>query len=474
MIESADFQRLSLRNTTFCGILVLCISSAVWLLPPVLGYDRAIMVLTIAGFGGATVGLQFPALGFISLALLCTTDPIARNMLMASGGLIRYNTFNYFLLVVMLLGCPLLLRIANLHVRLLQALIALLFLGLTWSPNLRSGILHILSVVTIYGLIFFVQRAVRCAHIWFWVGCVCGVNAILATGWFYILEPVYLDKNALAYVSLAAIFLLCVSHICEPTRSVFQIYINAFLCVTNVALVAVSASRGGTLTALLCLVCFIAGTKQLAHRVLMVGVALGLLVLVAGMFPEKLEYSIMRFQRLANSEVSIKSRTSGRSDLMKGAWKMFQASPLGVGTGGFGYNYAIISVDEPEIRYAQGRERPSHSAWLKIMSENGVPGLLLLIAYVFSFVLAGITSRKLDYFMLGMCCTGTLSVAFITGEFQLKAVWLIAACSTVILHHRPSRLVSRPLETVPGPSHEPLAGSVRRDCLDHSGRPVLV
>lgn len=432
-VEADDASRLGrVSPACFWGVVWLVVTMGAWAVTPALDFHRVLQFLTFLGFAGGIVGLRYPAIGIISLAFLCTLDPLSRNLLMG-GGLLRFNTFNYYLLLVMLVGCPLLFRLSDIHTRLLQVLILLLLLGLLWTPNQKHGQTHVLNVITIHGMLFYVHRAARMEEIWTWTAIVCGLNAAVGTPLFYWLNPVYLDKNSLVFVSVAASFMLCFAYLVEERRNKLLSIGLLLLCLLNVGWAAASASRGGTLTSIACFFCMLAGTPKLRNKLGILMVAALIFAAVATIFPEKQAFAIRRFQRLGDSKVSLKSRTSGRSDLARGGLKIFAAHPWGVGTGGFGEHYAIVSVEALDITTAVGRARPAHTAWIKILAENGLPGFVLLLAFVFSFAIVGLFSRDFKFMMLGLLCTGAITVAFMSGEFQSKAVWLLAASTTVAM-----------------------------------------
>src|SRR5690242_540699 len=64
--------------------------------------------LNVVAFIAATVGLRQPAIGLLGIAMLCTLDPLVGPLLL-NGGLWRWNTLNYWLLIVMFLWSPFLL-----------------------------------------------------------------------------------------------------------------------------------------------------------------------------------------------------------------------------------------------------------------------------------------------------------------------------------------------------------------------------
>ena len=80
----------------------------------------------------------------------------------------------------------------------------------------------------------------------------------------------------------------------------------------------------------------------------------------------------------------------------------------------------------------------AHSGWIKVLAENGVPGILLLGAYVLSFTVSGWRARNPELLRLGLMVSAVLTVAWLSTEFQNKALWLLAAGATVLLEHNPA------------------------------------
>src|SRR5690606_20366556 len=131
---------------------------------------------------------------------------------------------------------------------------------------------------------------------------------------------------------------------------------------------------------------------RMSHRVMTVGVAVVLGSVILTRFVEENEYTATRLEQTFDSSTSISKRTSGRSDLVAVGWQMFLDRPLGNGTGSFARNYARASLDQG-VEFHAGREMAAHSAWVKVLAENGLPGILLLIAFCCSFVWVGWSRR---------------------------------------------------------------------------------
>ena len=149
------------------------------------------------------------------------------------------------------------------------------------------------------------------------------------------------------------------------------------------------------------------------------------------------------------------SRTSGRSDLALGGWYIFQEHPLGVGTGGFGDAWSTLNRREGLSDFREGARTAAHSAWIRVLAENGIPGILALFGFVFSFAVIGWRRRSSGAFPLGLLVTFTLAVAFLAHEFQGKGLWFLVAGAMTLLRRIPADVERRaaplPLTVPEGP-----------------------
>jgi heme/copper-type cytochrome/quinol oxidase subunit 3 len=85
---------------------------------------------------------------------------------------------------------------------------------------------------------------------------------------------------------------------------------------------------------------------------------------------------------------------------------------------------------------------------VKILAENGVPGLLVLGGFVLSFAVTGLRSRIRSLRRLGLMTTAVLALAFTSTEYQNKGVWFLAAITIAMMGPtsplRPARAPSAP------------------------------
>jgi O-antigen ligase len=190
-------------------------------------------------------------------------------------------------------------------------------------------------------------------------------------------------------------------------------------------------------------VLFLLVFMRLSFRLIFV-LALAVLAafVVKAQFAAQEQRAVGRVGQLFDPNRSMASRTSGRINLAMGGWYMFRSNPLGVGTGGFAANYAQLGNLQGLGRFKEGHEMQAHSEWIKVLSENGIPGTILLAAFVGSFAVSGWALREKGLFPLGLLVTGALGVGFFSREFQDEALHLLIA-GTMTLFQRASAAQAR-------------------------------
>jgi len=399
------------------------------------GFESALVVLTIVSFAAVVLGLTRPILGVFGVGMLSTLDAATRVFLL-EGGLWRWNTINYWLLAVMLLSLPFLLRLRDTQSRLLQVFLLLLALELAISADRRLGVQHVLGLTILFGLLVYFTRAAREEHIWYWLGVVNGTLAAVGGLVFYLQMDrlPYINPNAWAYVPLTGVFTVCLGLLSGRRGPRGQITL-LLLATVNVVWVFLSGSRGGLLIAAACLALLVVAVRPLRRRVAFSTVGLLLAVAIATQFADLQTFGLQRIGVLFDRDRPLVSRTSGRSDLIIAGWHIFLGHLLGVGTGGFPDAWAALGDLGGRLTFQRaGAETQAHSGWIKTLAENGVPGILLLAAYVASFAVVGWrrSKRGLDLRLLGLLVTAVLGVALVSTEFQGKGLWFLAAGATAL------------------------------------------
>lgn len=425
----------SLSPAEFWGRSLIAVILLTWGASFAIGFQSALSVLSVISLAAAIVGLRKPALGLFGISMFCTLDAIMAPLLL-SGGLLRWNTVNYWLLIVMLLYLPFLLRLSDLHSRLFQLLILLLTLEIAFSPNQQLGILVILGIVVQLGILVYFVRASEDERNWYWLGLVCGTLAAVG-GLAYFAQKShlpYINPNDWSFFPLTALFAICLSlpHSFRQRRGQVNLML---LAVTNLAWVFLSGSRGNLSMALCCLLFLMLSLRGISTRLTLFIASALIGLLISTQFADLQYTALQRIGLLFDSTSSARSRTSGRSDLLVGGWLIFLDHPFGVGTGGYPSAWAQIGYKEELSNFKRGVEWQAHSGWIKTLAENGVLGIVLLATYVLSFAVIGWTKQNRNSLILGLLMTTILSVAFISFQLEwAKGLWFLAAGATVLLN----------------------------------------
>jgi hypothetical protein len=248
------------------GLALMLITLLAFGAAPWLGFTRSLAVVTLAGYVATLVGTSYPAVGFLGIGVLCVLDAPARIYLL-TGGLFRYNTLNYILLLVLVFGLTSVLRFRDVQTKLLLLLIVLLMVELLISPDLAFGVQHVFNVVSLLGLLIYFQRAAADRRTWIWFALTCGV-AGAAGGFAFNLQQAVLpfaNPNALAYFPLGAMFAVCLAFRFADEHARVQLLL-AMLAGINAVWVFLTASRGSLLVATLCGLFLLLSTPSLSRR----------------------------------------------------------------------------------------------------------------------------------------------------------------------------------------------------------------
>ena len=421
------------------GPLFVTLVLACWAATFGIGFKAGLGILTACGFIAAIVGLFRPVIGLFGVGILCTLDPLMNSFLF-TGGLWRWNTFNYLLALVAVMSAPLLLGMSDARNRLAQLFATLLGLELLASPDWYTGLQDVAGVAALFGLVVYFARAAEDVAAWRWLALVCGATAA-AGGIAYFLQQTtlpYLNRNASAFLPLTALFAISLAFpLARPGLRGQGIL--AILAAANYTLVFLSGSRGTLLTATGCGLVILILTQRMRRRWVVVLTA-GLVVLaMTRQFNARQSGAVNRINLLLNPQQSLLNRTSGRSALLIDGWHMFLDHPLGVGTGGYGVTRVNSAGAGP--RWEPSSQLAAHAGWIKILAENGLPGIALIGPFVLSFAVAGWRSRNRDLLMLGLLVTLAFGLGFVSTEYQNKGLWFLAAGVMVLL--RPGSVLTR-------------------------------
>lgn len=422
------WQQLHQSSTSigfYAPVLMIFILTA-WTCSFLLGFQTVLTLLNISGLLLAAVGIWNPKPGLIGISFLCTLDALTRTFLL-SGGLWRWNTLNYWLLVVIILNLPLFLRIQDVHTRLVQVLLAIMGLMLFFSLNLKNGVQTILNILTMFGILIYFIRAIKDKSTWYWAGLICGFTSAVGGAVFYLQigELPYINPNSFIHFPLAGIFALCLG-LPEAIKKEQGRFLILVLMIVNLVWVFLSGSRGGLLTAFMCVIYYVIVMRSFSWTSALLILGLISFFWFSNFLLDKQIYSINRIQKLFDSSYTLAQRTSGRSDIFWTGWQIFLEQPLGIGTGSFeeGANYLDI---------IGGKNRPAHSAWIKVLAENGFLGFIVFFLWVFSYFIRGASSGSYTKFSIGLLVTLVLSFAFVTTEFSGKNLWFLTAGATAML-----------------------------------------
>jgi len=423
----------SARSTRLLGWSFLVLICGAWSASMILGYRTALAIVTTFGFLGAALGIAQPTLGLLAIGVLCTVDAPAR-ILLLTGGIWRWNTINYWLLFVLICFAPLVLRWRDVHTRLAQLVLAVLAVGLTISPNPAEGVQHILGMLSVLGLMVYFVRARLDGLLLYWLALVCGTTSALGSIAFLLQQHAvpYVNPNAFAFLPLTGVFAICLGFPGAATVRNGQLLLSV-LAGINLACIFLTGSRGAMLSGIACALFLAMTLRGMGTRVIALFVAACVALGIATVFTDLQEHAVHRLDKLFTSEYSLAARTSGRSELVRAGLLVFQRQPLGVGTGGFAAQYPDVSEIPGFTGFGRGRQIPAHSAWIKVLAENGLPGVVLLAAYVLSFGIVGLRRGDRTLRALGLLGTCGLGVAFLSTEFQDKGLWLLASGITVVL-----------------------------------------
>lgn len=427
--------------------------SLIWLLSFVIGYKTSVAIITFFGFAFAIAGMRWPMYGLVGIGLLCSVDSITRTYLM-TGGLLRYNTFNYWLLFVIVCTLPIQARQKDIHTWLMRWLAVLLVAELFWSPTMKYGVLHILNFVTVFGLFTYFYRCRRNPRMWYVLAITIGVSSAIGGIAFFlnqdglsfiaaraeyrendIFDRNYIDPNAFSYFFLTALFSISMGLTSNAARGIERLYLY-LLFATNLCWIFLVGSRGAILVGSACSLYLLFAARSTSRRFQIIALATVGILATVNYFPQYTDRTFHRVDKLMDEDLSAAQRTSSRSDMAIGAWRMFVKNPVGVGTGGFEDAWKNLDNTEGLGKEKIGKRKAAHSAWLKTLAENGVPGILLFTTFVFSFVYAGFKKGQFATIGMGILVTLTMSLCFMSTQFQSKGIWFVVAAGIVFIHHR--------------------------------------
>lgn len=409
------------------GNVLILVILAIWGLGFAIGYSTSVLLLNVLGLLLAIMGLRYPAIGVLGVGLLCTLDPLTRNLLL-SGGLWRWNTLNYWLVIVVLLNLRLFLRLNDPNTRWLQAFWGIMALMLPLSVYFSDGVQDLLNVGATLGILIYFVKASRNSQVYFWQGVVNGMAGALGGLTFYIQlgNLPYINPNSWAAFPMTALFSIALALPgAKDIRHGRPILL--FLAAVNVIWIFLTGSRGSLLTALVVVVYYLIVLRSFSWTTLFLVVGSMAVFWASNFLWERETYALSRIQRLFDPTYTLAERTSGRSIIAETGLKIFQERPLGIGTGSFRAGAILLSIQG-------GAARPAHSGWIKTLAENGIQGIFIMVFMVGSFLVVGWQRRDRYCFAIGLLVTTVLAVSFVSKEFQGKDLWYLVAGAIPLLN----------------------------------------
>lgn len=426
------------RNVAW-GPVAAALIAGLWGLGVLVGFQISLMALTILSFVAVIAGLRYPAIGLLGVVALCILDAPARVYIL-TGGLLRWNTLNYWFLLMMVLYAPFLLRLRDPHSITLAVFIGLLILELLISPDVANGVQNVVGILSVFGMLIYFARAGHDPRMWFWLSFNGGLLGALGA-LVYFLQRITLpeiNENAWAAFPLTAVIAVLLGFPAAARLRRGQAALMV-LAATNMVWIFLSGSRGTLAIGACCFIVLIVALRGVRQRTTALAAACVIVFASTAHFGKLQDRAIHRLTKLFTTEhalagnYTLASRTSGRSDLAIGGWYIFEKHPMGVGTGGFAQSWAGLGRHYGLV-YQRGEAAPAHSGWVKTLVENGIPGIVLLFAYVSSFGIVAMRQRSWDLWRLGMLTSAALAAALLTTEFQTKGIWLLAAAATAFMH----------------------------------------
>ncbi len=437
----------------FLGVVLVGLAGCV-----LVGMPWALSALTMTALAVLVLGAWQPVVAALAITGLAVLDGHAADTLqptlsLLTGGLWRYNTIGYAFAVVALIGLPSVLRRRDRHTRFAQALAVVMCVGLLWSPDRLHGLQLLLDVVAFFGLLFVFTRIAHDPECWDWIGVVGGTLGAGA-GLAYVVNighMRYTNPNVAVFVPLTGMMAICLAF-GGGTRAPKRQALLGMLAVVNLLWAFLSTSRGGLLIGLACLTFIGFQAQGGRRRALILGSAVVGGLLVTSVFTPLQRTAVERFSLLFDQNAGLRTRTSGRSELVVGSWEIFRKNPFGVGTGGFEATWATLGSVGGQRRFIRAGEKfAAHAGWMRILAENGFLGFGVLAAFVGSFAVAG-WARQQPARHLGLLATVGLALALVTSEFHLKGLFFVAAGVAALLdvRLRTSRPLHRRLPTLTG------------------------
>ncbi len=204
--------------------------------------------------------------------------------------------------------------------------------------------------------------------------------------------------------------------------------------------VFLTLSRGGLVAlAAVVVAAMLFGGRRYRARIIVVGataVAAGMLFFFAVASPE------------ARDRITAADGGSGRTDIWKVGWRIVEQEPLqGIGAGNFQESAIHFVVAPGAIRsdeYLVDAPAVAHNSYLQVLSETGIPGLVLWLSIVVGCCACAVSARRsflergdqrgeLISIALLAAIGGLLAGGFFLSEENSKHLWLLLAIAPALL-----------------------------------------
>ncbi len=412
----------------------------------VAGFSIGLLILIVASFIFAIRYYNQPQM-LMFLIIMIGVDPVMRTYLMG-GVLFRYHTFNYLLLSLLLVNFLYRKNLDLKPIRIYMFLLIWMLVGLVFSKDVLLGGLSIIGYLAFLAFYIIIWHTVdnpkfgRILHDGLRYGILASllfsILFFISFGFDVFREDLfdelggdYINPNSFSYMPLAGIVFstLLVKIYHHPLKQ--QVIIQLLL----LGMIGLAGSRGSFLVAALSMFFSFSGTVR-TTRLVLAGLAAYLVLSYSAEFLRTSGiYSLERLSTFFTSENDLAKASSGRSEIALIGYQMFKDNPIaGSGTGSFRENFAEMTsgyqyFDSDFLRKRQGDRIAAHSAYVKVMAENGVVGLILLTGLLLSFYFA----RRDDN--LQIIAFSILLVSFLSTEFNAKVPWFICAF-TIVMHRK--------------------------------------
>ncbi|MCB0689389.1 MAG: O-antigen ligase family protein [Saprospiraceae bacterium] len=378
------------------------------------------------------------------ILIMVAVDPVMRTYLMG-GVLFRYHSFDYLLLSLVLINFLYGGRVHLKPIRIYMFLLLWMIIGLLISKDIVLGGLSIVGYLGFLAFYLILWHAVDSPGFGDILhdGLRYGILASLLFSMLFFLSfgievfrqdlfdefgGDYINPNSFSYMPLAGIVFstLLVKLFGHSARKQLIIQLILF------GIIGLSGSRGSFIVGGLAIFFSLSGAIRTTRLVFVRIIAYFILSFSATLLKTSGVYTLERLSTFFQEEKDLSTASSGRSEIAFIGFQMFKSRPLvGLGTGSFRETFAELTASyqyfgSDFLRKKQGDRIAAHSAYVKVMAENGLIGLILLTGFLLSIYKA----RTKDNFHI--IAFSILVISLLSTEFNAKVPWFICAFTIVM------------------------------------------